>query len=376
LGRGLQARIDQTALLHNLQRVREIAHGQKIIAMIKANAYGHGLVAVAKILQNADAFGVASLEEAIELRQAGIKNRIICMEGFISEFGLKQTISWQLDTVIHHKFQLELLEKKAPGKVKSWIKINTGMNRLGFTRDGFLQNFSRLIKCCDIAGIMTHFSDANILNTTKTKQQIATFSDITVNLNKHYPCSLANSAGILAWPESHGDWVRPGLMLYGVSPFFNSNGDAFNLKPAMHLVAKIIAINLIRKNETIGYASRFVCPEDMAVGVISIGYADGYPSIVPDGTPVLVHQRKSNIIGKISMDMATIDLRGHTNVKIGDEVTLWGNGLPIEKIARKIGIIPYELLTSLSTRATRVYTKEFLPESYYHCYKEHKTYKN
>ena len=363
MGRFLQARIEHIALWHNLQRIKDIAPGRSIIAMVKANAYGHGLVEVAKILDNkADAFGVASIEEAIKLRQAGITNRIVLMEGFSSENGLQNIIDWQLDTVIHHKFQLDLIEKNSNRKIKAWVKINTGMNRLGFEEDYFLQNFDRLVKCCDIVGLMTHFSDANDPSNLKTTKQIQKFSTIINKLNKSYPCSLANSAAILSFPESHGDWVRPGLMLYGVSPFDNSLGSDFNLKPAMQLVAKIIAINMVRKGESIGYTSRFVCPEDMLVGVISIGYADGYPSFVPDGTPVLVNQRRSSIVGKISMDMATIDLRGHKDAKVEDEVTLWGNGLPVEEVAKKIGIIPYELLTSVGIRVTRVYSKESIEE--------------
>lgn len=363
MGRSLQARVDQAALLHNLHRVKEIAPGRSIIAMVKANGYGHGLVEVARIFKNADALGVASIEEAIELRQAGIKSRIVLMEGFVSEQGLKNIFTWQLETVIHQSFQIDLLEKHANSKVTAWVKLNTGMNRLGFAGKDFFANFDRLSNCCDIKGIITHFSDADVIHNPKTRQQLAKFSDIQARMSKSYPCSLANSAAILAWPETHGDWVRPGLMLYGVSPFKDSFGHTFNLKPAMNLVAKLIAIQMVNKNETIGYTSRFTCPEDMRVGVISIGYADGYPSIVPDGTPVLIHNRRTSVIGKLSMDMATIDLRGHPEVKVGDEVVLWGDGLPVEEIAQKIGVIPWELLTSLGTRVTRVYVNSQSPSA-------------
>jgi alanine racemase len=229
------------------------------------------------------------------------------------------------------------------------------MNRLGFSIADCIEHFNSLTKYCDIMGIITHFSDADNIHNTKTKQQLAKFTDCKTKLAKTYPYSLANSAAILAWPETHGDWVRPGLMLYGVSPFENSLGSTFNLKPVMQLVAKIIAINLIHRGETIGYGSRFVCPEDMLVGVISIGYGDGYTSLIKDGTPVLVQQRRTKIIGRVSMDMATIDLRNCDHVQVGDEVTLWGDGLPVEEVARHIGIIPYELLTSIGSRVTRVY---------------------
>jgi len=229
------------------------------------------------------------------------------------------------------------------------------MNRLGFSDQVLLENFSRIANSSDIMGMMTHFSDADVLDNPKTMQQFTKFIEITTKINKSYPCSLANSAAILSWPVAHGDWVRPGLMLYGISPFSNSLGQDFNLKPAMTLVAKLIAINSINKNETIGYASRFICPEDMLVGVMSIGYADGYPLNAPDGTPVLLNNRRTSIIGKISMDMTTIDLRGHQDANIGDEIILWGNGLPIEEVAKKTGVIAWELLTSVGNRVARLY---------------------
>jgi alanine racemase len=359
VGKSLQARISQIALLHNLQRVREIVPGRSIIAMIKANGYGHGLVSVARILQNADAFGVADLEEALELRQEGIDGRIILMEGFFSSADLNSIYNWQLETVIHHLFQIDVLVKhKANNKIKAWIKVNTGMNRLGLTIEDCIKHFDQLKKYCDVIGLLTHFSDADAIDNPKTKQQIAKFIDLKKRLNGSYPCSLANSAAILAWPEAHADWVRPGIMLYGVSPFKNSCGADFNLRPAMQLVAKIIAINLISKGEAVGYGSRFICPRDMLIGVIRIGYADGYISLIKDGTPVLVNKCHAKVVGRVSMDMVTIDLNDFKDVKIGDEVVLWGEGLPVEEVARNIGIIPYELLTSVGTRVARVYTHE------------------
>lgn len=370
MGRSLQALVSGSALLHNLQRVREIAPGRSVLAMVKANGYGHGLVATAKILQCADALGVASLEEAIELRQGGITNRIVLMEGFVTELGLANIFTWRLETVIHHSFQLDMLAKyannspNAVDKVKAWIKINTGMNRLGFTPEACLEYFASITKYCNIMGIMTHFSDADNIDNPKTQHQIAAFSAFISKLKLvgkgNYPCSLANSAAILAWPETHADWVRPGLMLYGVAPFRDSVGADFNLRPAMQLVAKVIAINVIGKGESIGYSSRFVCPANMPVGVLAIGYADGYTSMIPDGAPVLVRRsgHKTKVIGRVSMDMVTIDLRGCGDVQIGDEVVLWGDGLPVEEVARSVGMIPYELLTSVGLRATRIYSKD------------------
>lgn len=356
MGKSLQARINQAALLHNFYQVKELTAGKWIIAMVKANAYGHGLVAVAKILATADAFGVANIEEAIILRQAGIKQRIIVMEGFSSARELQDIVTWQLETIIHHPLQLDILAKHIVKKVQAWVKINTGMNRLGFTIENCLLNFAKIQQYCEIMGVLTHFSAADELHSGKTKQQIALFTKLLDNLQVNYPSSLANSAAILAWPEAHGDWVRPGLMLYGVSPFSGFTGSDFKLQPVMQLVTKIIAINLVHKGEAIGYQSRFICPEDMLVGVIAIGYADGYLSTMPDGMPVLVNGYRAKVVGKVSMDMATIDLRGCHNVKIGDEVILWGAELPVEEVAKGLGVIPYALLTAVGSRVTRVYT--------------------
>ena len=358
MGNWLQAKVDAAALLHNLQRVREIAPQSSVLAMIKANGYGHGLIETAKIFHSVEALGVARLEEAIVLRQAGINNRIVLMEGFLLAEELAVIADLQLEIVIHQTFQIDMLADLANHHIKTWVKVNTGMNRLGLPPEKLAQSLQRLASCSTIACVMTHFADADQPSLPKTKQQIASFLSLQHSIGHRYALSLANSAAILSLPTAHADWVRPGLMLYGVTPFADLTAAAYNLKPAMQLVAKLIAINNVGKKQTVGYTSRFACPEDMPVGVIAIGYADGYPSVVQDGMPVLLNNRRAAMIGKISMDMATIDLRAHPEAKVGDEVILWGKELPIEQVAKQLGVIPYALLTGVGTRASRVYIKE------------------
>lgn len=383
MGRLLQARIDSAALLHNVKRIKQLAPNRSIIAMVKANAYGHGLVAIAQTLTaeqidpkysaatNDFALGVACIEEALQLRAAGVTGRIILCEGFFSADELPEIVNNKLEIVVHNDFQVEILEA-AQMPLQIWVKIDTGMNRLGFRPDAIVKMFSRLIanENLTIAGIMTHFSNADALQDHKTSKQIALFNatlsklmlsvgNITSAGNKipqaRYNISMANSAAILAWPGAHGDWIRPGIMLYGVSPFADRTGADFGLQQVMTLETNIIAIKIAARGETVGYGSRFICQEDMRIGVIAVGYGDGYTAKIPDGTPVLINGKRTTVVGKVSMDMAVVDLRNNADAKIGDKVILWGTGLPVEEIANYTGIMAYELLTSLGTRVVRQY---------------------
>ena len=344
--------IDIKALEHNFSRIKELVHNSKIMAIIKADAYGHGIVRVAKTLRDADAFGVACLEEAEQLRIASITTPIILLEGPYKPNDLSLIIKLNLQVVIHNEYQLELLEKsKIDGAIKVWLKIDTGMHRLGFSVDKTEEMLRRLMLCRNINStpiLMSHLATANEKNHALTYQQLDTFREISkiVNIEK----TIANSAAIINFPDVHFDWVRPGLMLYGVSPLINSCGHDHGLKSVMTLESEIISIQYLSKGEPVGYGATWRCPENMPVGIIAAGYGDGFPRHAKSGTPVLVNNIRCPLIGRASMDMLTIDLRNQSNAKIGDRVVLWGGSLPIEEIATYAETIPYELLCGVHKR--------------------------
>ena len=322
------------------------------MAIIKADAYGHGIVRVAKTLRDADAFGVACLEEAEQLRIASITTPIILLEGPYKPNDLSLIIKLNLEVVIHNEYQLELLEKsKIDGAIKVWLKIDTGMHRLGFSVDKTEEMLRRLMLCRNINStpiLMSHLATANEKNHALTYQQLDTFREISkiVNIEK----TIANSAAVINFPDVHFDWVRPGLMLYGVSPLINSCGHDHGLKSVMTLESEIISIQYLSKGEPVGYGATWRCPENMPVGIIAAGYGDGFPRHAKSGTPILVNNIRCPLIGRASMDMLTIDLRNQSNAKIGDRVVLWGGSLPIEEIASYAETIPYELLCGVHKR--------------------------
>lgn len=346
------AEIDLAALQHNFQIVKSYAPQQKILAMVKANAYGHGLIPIADALKKVDAFGVACLEEALILRSNGIKQDIVIMSGINSAAELMTVAKEQLQIVLHHESQLKiLLRTKLPAPVTAWIKINTGMNRLGFSGKDIADIHQLLNQCDSIKkplNWMTHFADADDKNKTTTPQQIKSFLHYTENYSG--PKSLANSAGIIAWPSAHADWVRPGIMLYGVSPLLNTVGSDFDLQPVMTLKAKLIAINTVEKNAAIGYGGVWQAPETMPVGVVAIGYGDGYPRHAVSGTPVLINNVQCPLVGRVSMDMITVDLRSCPHANVGDEAILWGKKLPAEIIAQYANTIAYQLFCNITQR--------------------------
>ena len=338
--------VDLDALQHNFSRVRALAPNSKIIAMVKANAYGHGAVRVAQTLVEADAFGVACLSEAVELRRAGLQNRIILMSGFFEPDELQTISELGVEIVVHQFWQIDALRQvHIAAPIKVWLKINLGMNRLGFVLNDFGEAYTTLSDCKNIIfpiNLMTHFAEANVYEKTITEWQIKKFYEIT----RHLPGekSLANSAGILAFPEAHADWVRPVIMLYGASPFEDKMGYDHDLKPVMTLTSQLMAITQCKKGDRIGYGRIYQCEENMPVGVVAIGYGDGYPRHAKNGTPVLVNDTICPLVGCVSMDMITVDLRPCTPAKVGDFVVLWGNDLPIEYVAKAADTIPYELL--------------------------------
>lgn len=344
--------IDLAALRYNLERVHKLASKRFVLAMVKANAYGHGLARVATALDKADALGVASLEEGINLREAGIKQPIVLMEGLFNKEELIEAAKHNFTLVVHHLPHVEMLENsKLETAFFIWLKIDTGMHRLGID-PAFTQTiYDRLMAAQSVRkpiGLMTHFAEADVVNSDATARQMQIFQQATAHLPG--PRSFANSAAIISNPLTHGDWVRPGLMLYGASPFQDKIGLEHDLKPVMTLSSRLIAINHVPKGNKVGYGGTWVAPEDMLVGVVGVGYGDGYPQFAKNGTPMLVNGKECPLVGRVSMDMLTVDLRSQVDAKINDSVILWGAGLPVERVAQFSNTSAYEILTRMTPR--------------------------
>lgn len=347
------ATIDLAAIQHNLRQVRRYAPGSRVMAAIKADAYGHGMVPVARALEavQVDAFAVACMEEAIRLRQARVITPIAVLEGIISSEEAALAVYEQLQVVVHDHWQLDLLQQlPESSEVSLWFKLDTGMHRLGFPLSEIprLMAFLKRRPRWHFMGWITHLACADEPDNPLTRQQVVRFNDALQGLPGER--SIANSAGILLWPETRADWVRPGLMLYGASPLSDKTGSELGLKPAMTLCSRIIAIREYAAGETIGYAQTYRCPERMPIGVVAIGYADGVHRSLANGTPLLVCGQRVPVAGRVSMDMITVDLRKTPQAQVGDTVSIWGEGLPAEEIARYAGTIPYELFCGLTQR--------------------------
>lgn len=354
-------RLDLEAARHNLAQVKRYAPDNKIMAVIKANGYGHGITRVATALDLADGFAVARVDEGVRLRQAGFKQPITVLQGFVCVDELLQLLKFQLAAVIHTPQQISILQQQvdAESKLAVWLKMDTGMNRLGFKGADFNAAYQQLLGCALVEqpiNLITHFANADDLLDDKTRRQIDLFNDAV----KDYPgeCSIANSAGIIGWPnvrfgsaqDRSSDWVRPGLMLYGCSPFAGKTGADFGLKPVMSLHSRLIAVKDVAAGETVGYSGTWQCQTATRLGVVSIGYGDGYHRHTKSGAPVLVNGQRVTLIGRVSMDMITVDLNSQPGAQPGDPVTLWGDGLPVEEIARHADTIPYTLLCSITQR--------------------------
>lgn len=354
--RPILAYIDQAALAHNLSITRRYAPNTRITAVIKANAYGHGLMHSAEALKSADGFALLELEAAISLRNAGFTLPILLLEGFFSMQELALFEQYNLDAVIHHDEQVEMLTHCKQRGLNIFLKINTGMNRLGFAPENIPALLERLAGNPAISNItiMSHFATADETKHNDTfKQQLQLFNKI-VQTHPRLPHSLANSAAIIRYPETHRDWVRPGLMLYGASPFSDQSATEIGLVPAMMLTSKIIAIQHLKQGDKVGYGCGFQADKPMRIGIVACGYADGYPRHAPTGTPVLINNQRCRLVGRVSMDMLTVDITGATDAQLNNPVILWGKGLPVEEIARHAGTISYELLCAVSTRVKLV----------------------
>lgn len=352
MSRATGAVINLAALRHNLRRVREIAPHSRIMSVVKANAYGHGIAAVARALSETDAYAVASLDEALAIRHAGLAHPVVLLEGVFGPEELEEAARNGCEVVVHEIGQLELIESShLQHALTVWLKVDSGMNRLGFPLGQAREMWQRLSAAKAVRGpvrLMTHLACADDVGSTRTEEQLQRFADATAGIDVER--SIANSAGILAWPDSHADWVRPGILLYGVSPFPGRCGSDEGLQPVMTMRTRLIAIRNLEEGETVGYGGNWMASEAQTIGIAAIGYGDGYPRHAPNGTPVLINGKRCALVGRVSMDMIAVDLRGAPEAVVGDVVVLWGPELPVEQTAEVAGTIPYELLCGVTQR--------------------------
>ncbi len=361
---GARARISCDALKHNFNILKRTTPGCKVMATVKANAYGHDVKIISQALEDVDGLAVARISEILDLRDAGIDKSIILMPGIISDYELNVVFEKNSDLVVHNTEQISLLKNRSQGSIKVWLKIDTGMNRLGVrprqVRE--LIHSLRSIKCVREIGLMTHLANADNINDHKTIHQKNTFLQFTDKFDGDI--SIANSAALLGWqPEiltpkkynNNGDfWIRPGISLYGISPFTDKTSASLGLQPVMKFEADLIDIKSVSKGDSVGYGGTWTFSSNSNLGIISVGYGDGYSRYLPSGTPVLLNDRKVTLVGLISMDLAAVDLGLNSGDKIGDKVILWGKGLPVEEIAAYAKTTSYTLVCGLSQRVERI----------------------
>lgn len=349
--RATRADIRLDALRHNLATIRKRAPKSRVLAVIKANAYGHGIEPVARALADADAFAVACIDEALRVRTARVSNPVVLLEGVFSPEEQALAAANNFEVVVHSARQLEWLRAYRGTPLKVWLKLDSGMNRLGFKPEEFRAAWNALDGMAGVDGSprqMTHLARADERDAAFTTRQQRIFDELTADLPGEK--SIANSAGTLAFPETHRDWIRPGGLLYGVSPLERSDGPAEGLRPVMTVSTELIAVKRLQSGEAIGYGGQWCAPEAMPYGIAAIGYGDGYPRHATSGTPVLVNGRRVPLIGRVSMDMIAVDLRSQPDATPGSPVVLWGEGLPLEEVAAKAGTITYELLCGVTRR--------------------------
>lgn len=347
--RPISARFDLSAFGHNLAVARRCAPQSRIWAVVKANGYGHTLSRAARAMAAADGYALLDLAEAVQLRESGVTKPILLLEGCFEAQDLALAGRHELTVVVHQETQLAMLEQAtSPIKLAAYLKINSGMNRLGFPLSEAARMFARLRDCVAVAQItlMSHFADAD--GPTGIRWQLDAFAAATSGLTA--PRSFSNSAAILRHPVAHADWVRPGIMLYGCSPFPDQSAAELGLKPVMTLGSEIIGVQQLKQGDTVGYGRTFRAERPMRIGVVACGYADGFPRHAPSGTPVLVEGRRTVLVGRVSMDMLCVDLTGLPATGIGSAVTLWGEGLPADEVAAACGTVSYELLCALAAR--------------------------
>lgn len=362
---GARARVNLGALRHNLDVLRQRARGAKLMAVVKANAYGHNMLAVAKALGDVDCLAVSRLSEARALRQAGTGRPVALLSGVGAAADLDEAASLGLQLVVHHAQQIDWLENHRGGTFTVWLKIDTGMRRLGIAPGDVAQAITRLGRCRAVAEtrVMTHFASADEPDNSATAEQVDLF--LAMIRGFEGDVSVAGSAAIFGWPDAHKrlmqtrdaaqTWLRPGLALYGMSPFPGQCGADLGLRPVMQFESTLIAVKALGKGDRVGYGGTWQAPADSTLGIVAAGYGDGYSRFIPSGTPVLVNGRRVEVIGRVSMDLTAVDLGPGSGDRIGDPVILWGDGLPVEEIATCAGTIPYQLVAGITHREAAVF---------------------
>lgn len=361
MSRPTEITIDLAALRNNCLLAQSLAPKGKTVAVIKADAYGHGAADIANALKdNVAMFAVSCLEEGLDIRQADIQNPILLLEGCFSADELVIAQQANMQPVVHNQQQVEMLQAlQIDGQIKVWLKLDTGMHRLGIAPQHAMENFLALQACENVSEIviLSHLSNADNLDDRSTQTQLEIFSSTFNALNQvssvPLQCSIANSAAVLAWPQSHGNWDRPGIMLYGLSPFDGAHQYASNLQPVMTFKSKIIALREVKAGDTVGYGNTWQAIRDSIVATVAVGYGDGYPRNAKSGTPVLVNGQRVSLCGRVSMDMITLDVTELSRVNIGDDVELWGSELSANEVAAWAGTIGYELVTRMPKRTRR-----------------------
>jgi alanine racemase len=352
--RPIQATIHAGALRHNLNLAKSAAPNSRIMAVVKANGYGHGLLRIAEGLKKADGFAVLGINEAISLREAGFGQTLLLLEGLFTADELVLASQHDITPVVHCLQQIEMLEVPALRRpVSVFLKMNTGMNRLGFKPDEYRKALDRLINCPNVMGLsrkeitlMTHFATAD--EDEGVAAPFHLFKQTTQGLD--YPASLANSAALLRYPETHAEWVRPGIMLYGATPVSGTAAASYGLRPAMSFTSEIIAVQELETGDSVGYGRRFTASRKTRVGIVACGYADGYPRHAPSGTAIAVDGKITQTLGRVSMDMLFADITNIPQAAVGSPVELWGELIPVDNVAEAAGTVGYELLCAVAPR--------------------------
>ena len=361
---GARIRIRLGALEHNFTLIRKAAGTARICAVVKANAFGHGLLTIARNLPHADSFAVARLSEAKALRDDGVKMPIVLLAGVMSAEDLRSAQDLGCEIVVHNESQLALLEASAAPPTVVWLKVDTGMHRLGIDISETEKYLNRLSVCPAVSSVrlMSHLAKADVPGDPMTDIQVQRFKEIAADFEGDV--SIANSAAILEWQDSpvaarSGSdlWVRPGIALYGISPFPGRTGNDLGLMPVMEFESHVIAVKAVRAGETVGYGGTWAASQDTTIAIVSAGYGDGYPRFLPSGTPAVVNGRRVPVAGTISMDMLALDLGQAAREKVGDRVILWGDALPVEEVASHAGTIAYQLICGVTHREPAVVVK-------------------
>lgn len=357
---GARVRIHLRALEQNFTLLKNAAGTSKICAVVKANAFGHGLLTISRNLPGVDCLAVARLGEARALRSGGIGKPILLLSGVMTHDGLAEAIELDCEIVVHDVRQLELLESYGSANVTAWLKVDTGMHRLGVAATVAPEYLRRLGAASSVGkvGLMTHLANADNVDHPMTPEQVDRFMGIVDGFEGDI--SVANSAAMLGWRELLNEavhsrantWVRPGIALYGISPFPGRCGADLGLRPVMELESRLIAVKPVSRGEPVGYGGTWAPAENTNIGIVSAGYGDGYPRFIPSGTPILVAGRRVSLAGTVSMDMLAVDLGPDAHEQVGDSVILWGDLLPAEEIAACAGTIAYQLVCGVTHRET------------------------